>query len=97
MTSDLKVNYILLEQAEAKLDTLRNEFDNIEKRRDRTEDHWGHDGVKDAMHEFASNMDYNRKKLSEKLSTVKEKVTGTLEAFREADAELAKSFDEDSD
>jgi uncharacterized protein YukE len=95
MTSDLKVDYMLLEHAEQELDGLRHEFDEIEQRRDDSAGYWGHDGVQDAMHEFASNMDYNRKKLSEKLTTVREKVTGTLEAFREADAELAKSFDEE--
>jgi hypothetical protein len=47
------------------------------------------------MHEFASNMDYNRRKLSEEIATVGDKMGGTLEAFRTADGELAKSFDEE--
>ncbi len=55
----------------------------------------GHGGVKDAMHEFASNMDYNRRKLSEQIQTCGEKTTNTLETFRNADAELAKSFDKE--
>ncbi len=46
------------------------------------------------MGEFSGNMDYSRRKLSEKIQTVGEKVSNTLEAFRSADAELAKSFDE---
>ncbi|MET0931325.1 MAG: hypothetical protein ABWX74_17525 [Aeromicrobium sp.] len=96
MTSDLQVDYMLLEMAEKELDGLKKEFDDIEKRRDESSDFWGSDEVKDAMHEFASNMDYHRKKLSEKLDTVRSKVTTTLETFREADAELAKSFDEAS-
>ena len=46
------------------------------------------------MGEFSGNMDYNRRKLSEAIQTVGAKVSDTLETFRSADAELAKSFDE---
>lgn len=92
--SDLKVDYWALEDSEKVLMTLRTEFDTIEDRRDSTQDIWGHGGVKDAMDEFASNMDYNRGKLSEQITTVGEKMTGTIEAFRDAEDELAKSFDE---
>lgn len=96
MTADLKVDYLILESSETELKTLKTEFDEIENRRDDTRDIWGHDSVRSAMHEFASNMDYNRGKLSEKLQTVGEKITSTLETFRDADSELAKSFDEES-
>lgn len=92
--SDLKVDYWTLEDSEATLRRLKGEFDAIEGRRDDTRGIWGHDSVRDAMHEFASNMDYNRRKLSEEIQTVGEKMAGTLEAFRAADAELAASFDE---
>lgn len=47
------------------------------------------------MHEFASNMDYNRRKLTEEIATVGQKMSSTLEAFRKADEELAKSFDKE--
>jgi hypothetical protein len=93
--SDLKVDYYTLEDSESTLRDLKAEFDGIEDRRDDTSDIWGHDSVRDAMHEFASNMDYNRRKLSEEIQTVGEKMAGTLEAFRTADAELAASFDKE--
>lgn len=93
--SDLKVDYYALEDSEATLRDLKAEFDDIEGRRDDTAGIWGHDSVRDAMHEFASNMDYNRGKLSEEIKTVGEKMAGTLEAFRTADAELAASFDKE--
>lgn len=95
MTADLKVDYMILESSESELKTLKTEFDEIENRRDDTRDIWGHDGVRSAMHEFASNMDYNRGKLSEKLQTVGEKITTTLETFRDAETELAASFDKE--
>jgi uncharacterized protein YukE len=92
--SDLKVDYYALEDSETALRSLKSEFDNIEKRHDESKHIYGHNGVKDAMGEFSGNMDYNRRKLSEQIQTVGEKVSNTLETFRSADAELAKSFDE---
>jgi hypothetical protein len=93
--SDLKVDYWTLEDSVRTLSGLKSEFDDIEGRRDDTRDIWGHDDVRDAMDGFASNMDYNRRKLSEEIKTVGEKMSGTLEAFRKADEELAKSFDKE--
>jgi hypothetical protein len=93
--SDLKVDYWALEDSVSTLSSLKSEFDDIEDRRDDTSGAWGHDAVKDAMHEFASNMDYNRGKLSDEIKTVGEKMSGTIDAFREADAKLAESFDKE--
>jgi len=53
------------------------------------------EGVRDAMHEFASNMDYNRRKMSEEIQVTGQKMQDTLDAFREVDAALAKQFDEE--
>lgn len=91
--SDLKVDYYRLEDSVSTLSSLKDEFDGIEGRRDDTAGVWGHDRVKGAMDEFASNMDYNRGKLSEEIQTVGEKMHGTLDAFRGADEKLAESFD----
>ena len=93
--SDLKVDYWALEDSVTTLASLTSEFDDIEGRRDDTSGIWGHHSVKDAMHEFASNMDYNRRKLTEEIATVGQKMSSTLEAFRKADEELAKSFDKE--
>lgn len=92
---DLKVDYYRLQDSVTTLSRLKSEFDDIEGRRDDTRDIWGHDAVRSAMHEFASNMDYNRRKLSEEIQTVGEKMAGTIEAFQEADAKLAASFDQE--
>jgi len=93
--SDLKVDYYALEDSVTTLSSLKSEFDNLGHRRDDTSGFWGHHSVKDAMHEFASNMDYNRRKLTEEIDTVGQKMGNTLEAFRKADEELAKSFDKE--
>lgn len=92
--TDLRVDYLLLEMAEKDLRDLKWEFDGIEDRRDETEDLWGHRGVRDAMDDFAGNMDRSREKLSESLKSCGEKISATLEAFRETEDELVKSWEE---
>lgn len=94
--ADLKVDADFLQSSVTTLGQLKSEFDDIENRRDDTRDIWGTDRVRDAMHEFASNMDYNRGKLSEQIAEVGAKVEGTLQAFSEMEDELARSFDQES-
>ncbi len=93
--SDLKVDYYTLEDTEATLGRLKTEFEDLDGN---VEDHkhiWGHGDVRDAMGEFAGNMDHHRKKLIGKIETCRDKVANTLETFRKTDEELAKSFDEE--
>ena len=92
---DLKVDYYRLEDSESVLSTLKSEFDNIEDNTSDSVDVWSHDKVRDAMDEFSGNMDYNRKKLSQKIEECKDKITTTLTTFRDADQDLADSFDEE--
>jgi uncharacterized protein YukE len=93
--ADLKVDYYRLEDSERVLSTLKSEFDGIEDSTSGSLDIWSHDKVRDAMNEFSGNMDYNRKKLSQKITDCGEKISTTLQTFREADQELADSFDEE--
>ncbi len=94
--ADLKVDADALQASVTTLGQLRSEFDDIENRRDETGNIWGHGSVRDAMHEFASNMDYNRGKLSEQIAEVGAKVESTLQTFSEMEDELARSFDQES-
>jgi uncharacterized protein YukE len=93
--ADLKVDYYRLEDSERVLQTLKNEFDNIESNTSDSLDVWSHDKVRDAMDEFSGNMDYNRKKLSQKITDCGEKISTTLQTFRDADQDLADSFDKE--
>ena len=91
--ADLKVVGEVLSQSASSLATLQTEFDGIERRRDDSREIWGHEAVRDAVGEFASNMDYNRGKLSEQMGSVREKIVATSEAFEEMESELASSFE----
>lgn len=93
--SDLKVDYYALEDSVTALSSVKSELDGLEHRTDDTESVWGHNGVKDAMHEFSHNMDYNRRKLTEKVDETGQKMSSTLEAFRKAEDELCKAFDKE--
>jgi hypothetical protein len=57
--ADLKVVGEVLSESASALGASRSELDGIERRRDEIRDIWGHDEVRGAMHEFASNMDYD--------------------------------------
>ena len=93
--ADLLVDYYALEDSEKVLADLKGEFDHIETNVSDSTSVWSHDLVKDAMGEFAGNMDYNRKKLSQKIQDCGEKITTTLETFRDADQQLADKLDKD--
>lgn len=93
--ADLKVDYYRLEDSEKVLTDLKGEFDHIDSNVSDSTSVWSHDQVKDAMGEFAGNMDYNRKKLSQKIQDCGEKISTTLETFRDADQKLADQLDEE--
>ncbi|HET6561426.1 MAG TPA: hypothetical protein VFG72_06095 [Marmoricola sp.] len=93
--ADLTVDFAVLEGSEHALRTLKSELDTIEDRRDDTGHVWGHDGLRDAMHEFASNMRHHRQELSRKIQDNGEKVAASLEAFREAELSLSSELDFD--
>jgi uncharacterized protein YukE len=90
---DLQVDYDRLSTSQTKLHALKQEFDNIDHRADMGTDVWSHSAVRSAMQEFGGNMDYNRKKLSERLQACGEKVENTLKTFRETDAKLAAELE----
>lgn len=95
MSEDLKVDFWALEDSETTLAALKSEFDGIKDHNDENSSIWGHSSVADAMSEFAGNMDHNREKLSEEIEVTGQKMGDTLAAFRDTDAELAASFDEE--
>lgn len=95
--ADLKVDYYRLEDSERVLASLKSSFDDIESSTSGSLDVWSHDKVRDAMNEFSGNMDYNRKKLSQKIEDCRGKIETTLTTFKDADQDLADSFDQERD
>lgn len=92
---DLQVDYYQLENGSKVAGELKAEFDGIEDSVSDSLNVWSHDAVRDALGEFKGNMDYNRKKLSQKLEDCKGKMDATLAAFRESDQQLADQFDQE--
>lgn len=88
----LKVDYDLLHDSEQTLAYLKSEFDGLKGRTSDLRSALGNDDLYSAMEEFSGNMDYNRGKLTEEMKTVGEKFGGVIEAFTEADRELAEEL-----
>lgn len=86
---DLEVDYTVLEDSESTMSTLRSDFDDIKGRGNDTENIWGHRELRDAMDEFTSNMDHHREALSKEIGDVGEKLSSTLETWRDSDQKLA--------
>ncbi|MER6677613.1 hypothetical protein [Streptomyces sp. NPDC000983] len=88
--SDLTVDYELLTESEKKLGQLKTTFEDLEKRRDETRQHWGSHDIAEAMDKFVENWDDYRTKLIESLDSVGKLVAGTKKAFKDLDHQLAK-------
>lgn len=94
--ADLKVDFAVLEGTKRSLSRLKSEFDTIENRRDDTSDFWGHEEVREAMDEFASNMDHHREDLSNEMEDVGKKVEATIETFQKADEKLKSELEKNT-
>jgi hypothetical protein len=90
--SDLLVDYAALDYSRTTLASLKSELDTIQDRADMSRDVLSHPSVQSAMREFGGNMDYNRKKLSERLEECGRLVESTIETFTDADTKLASEI-----
>lgn len=90
--TDLLVDYAALDYSRTTLARLKSELDHIEERADLPRDVLSHPSVQGAMREFAGNMDYNRKKLSERLEQCGTLVESTIDTFTDADTKLASEI-----
>lgn len=91
--TDLSVDLAVLESARTSMRALTDEFRAIEDRHDADARAYGHDEVRDAMHEFTHNWHHHREQLVEKMDEGAEKITGTIDAFRDADQKLADELE----
>lgn len=94
--SDLKVDFEVLKTSRTTLSKLKSDFDNIENRRHGTRNIWGHESVRDAMDEFASNMDHHREDLSKSIDAAGKKVDATIDTFEEADRKMKEQLEKDT-
>src|SRR5699024_2610391 len=81
MGGNLVVNGVELDESYGKLTWLKSEFDSIESRNSDTRGIWGNDKLRDAMHEFATNMKHHRKELAQKIEDTRKKIESSQEAF----------------
>lgn len=95
--SDLKVDFETLEASHATAVSLKAEFDGLPHRYDDSEGSWGKDDIRGAMHVFATNWDYHRAKLSDKIQEVGEKIESCIQTFHEADQQLYDSLTKSSE
>ena len=93
---DLVVNGQQLEESYGKLTWLKQQFDSIESRYSDTRGIWGTDRLRDAMHEFATNMKHHRKELAQKIEDTGAKIESSREAFEEADAKLKTELEKNT-
>ena len=91
--SDLEVDAEILGKLYQDLGEVKETFDGIEDHTDATAGLWCDGSVRDAMDEFSSNMDHNRKELSDKIKEVRDKVKSTVETWGQAEDDLASQFD----
>ncbi|MEU5684994.1 hypothetical protein DEJ48_16555 [Streptomyces venezuelae] len=87
---DLTVDFDFLTDSERKLGQLKKTFEDIEKRRDEMDKHWGSSEIADAMAQFVDNWDDYRTKLIEGLDSVGKLVSGTKKAFGDLEKQLGR-------
>ncbi len=96
MGNNLVVNGVELDESYGKLTWLKSEFDSIETRNADTRGIWGHDKLRDAMNDFATNMKHHRKELSQKIDDCRKKIESSQEAFEEADTKLRAELEKNT-
>lgn len=90
--TDLRVDYEHLSQSKSQLESIKSAFDDLEGSVSDASDDWGDDQISGAMHSFATNWSYHRKKLSSKIDSSKQKIDKTMDSFEKADKDLASKI-----
>jgi hypothetical protein len=88
--TDLRISYPDLESTKSTLNSLVNEFQNIQTRQSGYDWAMGSGDVAGAMDNFAGNWDYHRKKLLGKMQNLDSMVSAALTEFQKTDHDLAK-------
>ena len=88
--TDLRISYPDLESTKSTLNSLVNEFQNIQTQQSQYDWAMGSGDVAGAMGNFAGNWDYHRKKLLGKMQNLDSMVSEALTQFQKTDHDLAK-------
>jgi hypothetical protein len=89
--SDLVVKFHELEESQAALKNIMEEFEHTEHRVDGLDDIWSNGHVQDAMHSFASNWKDHREKLLKKMDDAYKHSEKCLQSWEKVDGSLAQS------
>ncbi|MEC3995979.1 hypothetical protein VSR01_21630 [Actinacidiphila sp. DG2A-62] len=91
--TDLRVSYETLEESSRHLKAIQRELDDTKHHQADIKDSLGSGDMAHAMHDFASNWDYHRHKLLDKIQAMGEMTEKTLEAFKDVDKKLKDGLD----
>ncbi len=91
--ADLKVSYDRLEESTKSLQTIQRELGDTGGRQKEIKEFLGSGDIAHAMHDFASNWDYHRHKLLDKVKAMGEMAEKTMEAFKDVDKKLEDGLD----
>lgn len=91
--ADLKVDYEQLTASRDALERLTTEYSHATDLAHASEGIWGHSAVKDAINDFAGNWKIHREKLLDHLHKVSEMTEKSLEAFEDADSQIARGVE----
>ena len=93
---DLKVD-ATLDQTNADLKKIHDEFDNASKNAKDDRNIWGQRDLAKAMDDFANNWKIHRDKINEKLKSLSDKVDKAVAAWDDAENQLSNALKVDSE
>jgi hypothetical protein len=89
---DLRISYQDLESTKSTMDSLVNEFENIQTEQSQYDSAMGSGQVSGALNNFAGNWSYHRKQLLGKMQNLDSMVSEALTQFPKTDTGLASSL-----
>ncbi len=90
--TDLKVSYDKLEESNKNLKAINQELDTTGDHQKDIKGSLGSGDIAHAMDDFATNWDYHRHKLQDKVKAMGEMSETTMQKFQEVDTKLGSAF-----
>ena len=89
----VQLNLARLLEAGSRLTSVKSEFENASANARGLADAVGHDGLADALIDFADKWDDTREDMVENIGTLAEAASGISEAFSQLDSEYAAALE----